>query len=165
MAEKEEGCFIPKEPAEINGNLPDVESSNVQKVDHPTSEESVEGSPTDLPEVEVLDESSVDESGKEIEPVRNCEKLDAEGGQSSGNSHKEGSILFPQKETATPCDSQDNQSELTETGGGLRRSKRQCEPPKRLQYPQLGNPLSLVIQSLLSSLSTTITTSLEDPSK
>lgn len=164
VMEKDKGCPSPKEPAE-NGNLPDMEFSNVQKADHPTSEESVEGDPSDLPEVKVLDESSVDRSGDENEPMRNCEKLDAEGEQSSGNAHREGSILSPQTESATPCDSQHNQSELTETGGGLRRSRRQCEPPKRLQYPQLGNPLSLVIQSLLSSLSTAITTNLEDPLK
>lgn len=164
VMEKDKGCPWPKEPVE-HGNSPDMEFSNVQKADHPTSEESIEGDPSDLPEVKVLDESSVDRSGNENEPMRNCEKLDAEGEQSSGNAHREGSILSPQTESATPCDSQHNQSELTETGGGLRRSRRQCEPPKRLQYPQLGNPLSLVIQSLLSSLSTAITTNLEDPLK
>ncbi|KAG1933335.1 interleukin-1 receptor accessory protein-like 1-A [Pimephales promelas] len=44
-----------------------------------------------------------------------------------------------------------------------RRSQRQCEPPKRLQYPWLGNPLSLVVQSLLQGLSTAFVASFEEP--
>lgn len=44
----------------------------------------------------------------------------------------------------------------------LRRSQRHREPPQRLQYSQLGNPLSLVIQSLLQGLSTAVTASLEE---
>lgn len=54
-----------------------------------------------------------------------------------------------------------------ETGQGLenvpQRSQRHCEPPKRLQYPKLGNPLSLAVQSLLQALSTAFTLSLEEP--
>nr|XP_055049769.1 uncharacterized protein LOC129435994 [Misgurnus anguillicaudatus] len=59
------------------------------------------------------------------------------------------------------------QDSLIETGQRVedvpRRSQRHCEPPKRLQYPKLGNPLSLVVQSLLKGLSTAFTVSLEEP--
>lgn len=43
---------------------------------------------------------------------------------------------------------------------GPRRSKR---PPNKLEYHKLGNPLTLVIQSLLQGLSSALTTSLEEP--
>lgn len=43
-----------------------------------------------------------------------------------------------------------------------RRPQRHREPPKRLQYPTLGNPLSLVVQSLLQGLSSAFTISLEE---
>ncbi len=46
---------------------------------------------------------------------------------------------------------------------GPRRSKRQCGPPNKLEYHKLGNPLTLVIQSLLQGLSSALTTSLEEP--
>uniref|UniRef100_A0A9J8CSN7 Gypsy retrotransposon integrase-like protein 1 n=1 Tax=Cyprinus carpio carpio TaxID=630221 RepID=A0A9J8CSN7_CYPCA len=46
---------------------------------------------------------------------------------------------------------------------GPRRSKRQCGPPNKLEYHKLGNPLTLVIQSLLQGLSSAFTTSLEEP--
>lgn len=42
-----------------------------------------------------------------------------------------------------------------------RRSKRERQPAKRLEYPQLGNPLTVVIQSLLQGLSAAFSTSLE----
>lgn len=41
-------------------------------------------------------------------------------------------------------------------------SKRHCGPPNKLQYYKLGNPLTLVIQSLLQGLSSALTTSLEE---
>lgn len=42
-----------------------------------------------------------------------------------------------------------------------RRSQRERQPAKRLEYPQLGNPLTVVIQSLLQGLSAAFSTSLE----
>ncbi len=44
-----------------------------------------------------------------------------------------------------------------------RRSQRHCEPPRKLQYSTLGNPLSLVVQSLLQGLSAAFTVSLGEP--
>ncbi len=46
---------------------------------------------------------------------------------------------------------------------GPRCCKRQCGPPNKLEYHKLGNPLTLVIQSLLQGLSSALTTSLEEP--
>lgn len=43
----------------------------------------------------------------------------------------------------------------------LRRSQRERRPPKKFEYPQLGNPLTLVIQSLLQGLDTALCSSLE----
>lgn len=57
---------------------------------------------------------------------------------------------------------------LMEIGQSLadvpRHSQRHCEPPRRLQYSTLGNPLSLVVQSLLQGLSAALTVSLGEPS-
>ncbi|KAJ8356812.1 hypothetical protein SKAU_G00196060 [Synaphobranchus kaupii] len=52
-------------------------------------------------------------------------------------------------------DTEDREAEhdpLSETTDIPRRSLRVCAPPERLQYAQLGNPLTLVIQSLLQGL-------------
>lgn len=67
-----------------------------------------------------------------------------------------------QKESAISGIAKMDQHEETEPVGGLIRTQRSHEPPRRLHYPQLGNPLSMVIQSLLSSLSTALTNSLEE---
>ena len=45
---------------------------------------------------------------------------------------------------------QSNNSELSQP---LRRSERTRQPSKRLDYPQLGNPLVLVVKSLFQGLS------------
>lgn len=45
---------------------------------------------------------------------------------------------------------------------GPRRSKRQCGLTNKFQYHKLGNPLTLVIQSLLQGLSSALTTTLEE---
>lgn len=65
-----------------------------------------------------------------------------------------------QKESAISGIAKMDQHEETEPE--LRHTQRSHEPPRRLHYPQLGNPLSMVIQSLLSSLSTALTNSLEE---
>lgn len=43
-----------------------------------------------------------------------------------------------------------------------RRSQRERRPPKTFEYPQLGNPLTLVIQSLLQGLNKAFSSSLEE---
>ncbi len=159
--EKDEGRPILTEPFD-KGNLPEVETSNPQEADHPTLEQPVESSLSDLPEVEVLDESSVDQSEKEMVQMTDQKKPDTDSESSENSSRKdEWSNHSIQRESCIPRESQKNRSEPTEAED-LRRSRRHCEPPNRLNYPQLGNPLSLIIQSLFSSLSTAITTSLED---
>lgn len=83
-------------------------------------------------------------------------------GSSGSSDRKDERSNNPTKsEIGTSRESQEIESEGTETEV-LRRSRRQGEPPNRLNYPQLGNPFCLVIQSLFSSLSTSVTTSLEN---
>ncbi len=55
------------------------------------------------------------------------------------------------------CD-QSEQTNNTEVEEGAipRRSQRERRPAKRLEYPQLGNPLTVVIQSLLQGLSVAV---------
>lgn len=60
-----------------------------------------------------------------------------------------------------------DQSEQTnniefEEGAIPRRSQRERRPAKRLEYPQLGNSLTVVIQSLLQGLSVAFSTYLEE---
>lgn len=45
---------------------------------------------------------------------------------------------------------------------GVRRSTRQIKPPKKFHYPNLGNPLISVVQSLLQGLSTAFAQSEEN---
>lgn len=45
----------------------------------------------------------------------------------------------------------------------LRRSIRDRKTPKRLTYPELGNPLAMLVQSLFQSLTEVITDSLIQP--
>lgn len=71
--------------------------------------------------------------------------------------------VLPQDSAVDQGNPQSDQAVVDQAGEGvLRRSQRCHEPPKRLQYPQLGNPLSLVMQSLLQGLSTVFTASLEE---
>lgn len=49
-----------------------------------------------------------------------------------------------------------------ENNVGPRRSERERRPPKKFEYPQLGNPLTLVIQSLLQGLNEAFSSSLEE---
>ncbi|KAG1925345.1 interleukin-1 receptor accessory protein-like 1-A [Pimephales promelas] len=71
--------------------------------------------------------------------------------------------VLPQDIVDDRANPQSDQAVVDQAGESiLRRSQRLHEPPKRLQYPQLGNPLSLVMQSLLRGLSTAFTASLEE---
>ncbi|KAK9980488.1 hypothetical protein ABG768_000093 [Culter alburnus] len=66
-------------------------------------------------------------------------------------------------ETMDAVGDQSEQGNDTEFEHGVipRRSQRERQPAKRLEYPQLGNPLTVVIQSLLQGLSAAFSTSLE----
>ncbi len=55
-------------------------------------------------------------------------------------------------ELPTPALNKDRGTEA-EDSAAPRRSQRERRPPKKFEYPQLGNPLTLVIQSLLQGLS------------
>ncbi len=131
--EKDEGHPISTEPVD-KGNLPEVETSNPQEADHHTLEQPVESSLSGLPGVEVLVENSVDESGKKIAQMTDQKKPDTDSESSENSSSKdEGSNYSIQRESCISRESQENRSELTETED-LRRSRRHCEPPNRLNY-------------------------------
>ncbi|XP_067307362.1 uncharacterized protein [Pseudorasbora parva] len=76
------------------------------------------------------------------------------------NRNRESPVL---SETMNAVDDQSEQVNDTEFEQGAfpRRSQRDRQPAKRLEYPQLGNPLTVVIQSLLQGLSAAFSTSLE----
>jgi len=57
-----------------------------------------------------------------------------------------------------------DQTETEIERGCFRRSTRDRKAPNRLTYPELGNPLVTVVQSLFQSLSEVITHSLAEPS-
>lgn len=125
-------CPIQHEP--INDNLPEPVERNIPY----------------LPEAE--DQDLLCESERE-----NVEELINH--QSTEN---EINYISSQKDH-TPCQSPlIDQDEMPQPEKTQRRSQRSHEPPKRLQYPQLGNPLSMVIQSLLSGLSTAFTNCMEE---
>ena len=92
---------------------------------------------TDQPEKENLPEQSPDE------PVDNIEIT---------------------HENETEINEEGDNRDEGETQTTVRRSLRQREPPKRLTYPQIGNPLVTIVQTLLQSLSTAITNSLVESS-
>lgn len=116
VMEKDEEYPIPKDP--VNRDLPDVESSNAGKDDHPTIGQPVEGSLSGQPEAEVLDESSVVESGREMAQITDQEQPDADS-ESSENSNREyeGSDFPNRRERDTLKASKKNQSKVTETEG------------------------------------------------
>lgn len=68
---------------------------------------------------------------------------------------------------ATP-EENDNESNINQPqtdmeGGTLRRSTRDRKAPERLTYPELGNPLVTIVQSLFQSLTQVITESILQP--
>lgn len=151
VSEKDVECHVQEKPVN-DTNLP----------------EPVERNPLDLIEAEVVGEDLENESGGEIDR-ENYQKEAVEG----ESDQEEFAGDHKSAENSNGKDGKDNvsvisgilemdQNEETEPVGGLRRTQRPHEPPKRLHYPQLGNPLSMVIQSLLSSLSTAFTNSLEE---
>lgn len=66
-------------------------------------------------------------------------------------------------ENETDIDGKENDGDEGETQSTVRRSSRQREKTKRLTYPELGNLLMTIVQTLLQSLSTVITKSFVEP--
>lgn len=134
-------------------NLPRMANSKVQEDNPLTPDQPVESSLENLPEFGV-------DCGKEIAHVEEEPNVHGESPKKSRGENEESTNLT-QRESVIIIESQEDQNETDETEN-LRRPRRYCGPPNRLNYPQLGNPLSLVVQSLFSSLSTAITSSLGD---
>ncbi len=108
-----------------------------------------------LPEVEVVD--LVDESERENEEESTSNKSAENPNGENGRNY----VSSQERSTNSQCPLVD-QNDVPQPVRSLRRSQRSNEPPKRLQYPQLGNPLSMVTHSLLSGLSAAFTNSLEE---
>lgn len=75
-------------------------------------------------------------------------------------------IPQPEKERETTTQinetmNNDNEEQNPETEQTVRRSSRERTKPKLLTYPQLGNPLVSIVQSLFQSLSEAVTSSIE----
>ncbi|XP_073690458.1 uncharacterized protein [Garra rufa] len=165
----------PKKPssgrvmAEVSPEMRNAVSTNTEQLTPVTSQRNLpdqpdagEGSPLDEPERE--DTQMIDPI--ETDVLSDIPVLDQESDGSPPETlsaeDERGDALTRGGKVYSPS----RRDSLVETGESLedvpRRSQRHHEPPKRLQYPKLGNPLSLVVQSLLQGLSTAFTVSLEE---
>ncbi|KAG1925816.1 interleukin-1 receptor accessory protein-like 1-A [Pimephales promelas] len=77
------------------------------------------------------------------------------------NRNEENLVLTEARDVEGSPNERENNTEFEE-GTIPRRSQRERKPAKRLEYPQLGNPLTVVIQSLLQGLSVAFSTALEE---
>lgn len=112
----------------------------------------------DLVRADVLSDLPV---GDDPGLVEQREELDEPASKISSEDDR--TDVLPQDSVVDQRKPQSDQTVVDQVGEGVLRHSQRChEPPKRLQYPQLGNPLSLVIQSLLQGLSTAFTASLEE---
>ncbi|KAG1954310.1 interleukin-1 receptor accessory protein-like 1-A [Pimephales promelas] len=80
------------------------------------------------------------------------------------NRNEENLVLTEARDVEGSPNERENNTEFEE-GAIPRRSQRERKPAKRLEYPQLGNPLTVVIQSLLQGLSVAFSTALEEKRK
>ncbi|KAK7159830.1 hypothetical protein R3I94_005997 [Phoxinus phoxinus] len=99
----------------------------------------------------------------EIDPRSEFPSQEAETeiGCEGENRNEENPVLSEAKDTEIDQSERENDTE-SEEGVIPRRSQRERRPAKRLEYPQLGNPLTVVIQSLLQGLSEAFSTALEE---
>uniref|UniRef100_A0A3B1JQK1 Gypsy retrotransposon integrase-like protein 1 n=2 Tax=Astyanax mexicanus TaxID=7994 RepID=A0A3B1JQK1_ASTMX len=95
--------------------------------------------------------------GRENLPEQTADQP-AEGRETITVAADAGNLPETQKETETD-EIQDDQEE-DENPSELRRSTRQRDPPRKLTYPELGNPLVTIVQNLFQSLSSAISSSM-----
>lgn len=125
---------------------------------------------SDKPEEENLPGQTLDESLDETEAEAVTAKagdireiLDGENNERCSDSeHVENDKVTHL--TEADVNKAGNDKDESEIISAVRRSSRQREQSKRLTYPELGNPLVTIVQSLFQSLSTVITDSLREPS-
>lgn len=151
-------------------NLPELELE--PGIDKPEKENlpELELEPgSDKPEKENLTGQTPDESVDETEAEAVTAKagdipetLDGENNERCSESEHVQNKVAPETEADVGRTEIDKNE--TETISDVRRSSRQREQSKRLTYPELGNPLVTIVQSLFQSLSTVITDSLMEPS-
>uniref|UniRef100_A0A9J7XFR7 Gypsy retrotransposon integrase-like protein 1 n=1 Tax=Cyprinus carpio carpio TaxID=630221 RepID=A0A9J7XFR7_CYPCA len=183
-SEEEEGyCSVPQ--LDIVNESFVVHTSGVT---HPNKESAVipsfeasseinQGVQSELPvrEFQVIDELSVTEplssktdlpENPEIQPER---EKDADMSRSptldlqDPNHNGESFILESSSTKKKLIDEETNDAEKDEIE--LRRSARHREKPKILTYPELGNPLVTIVQSLLQGLNVALSESLQDSSQ
>lgn len=163
----------PEVTTEVSTEMRSTTNTNIM---HPFSVESQRNLP-DLPDDE--DRTLHDEPERETMQFKEPVGTDVLNNLPAQNKQQDQESVEPPSETLNQEDERSDgliqdesvnlntQDSLMETSQRVedvpRRSQRHCEPPKRLQYPKLGNPLSLVVQSLLQGLSTAFTVSLEEP--
>ncbi|KAL0187224.1 hypothetical protein M9458_018894, partial [Cirrhinus mrigala] len=155
--------------AEVSPEMRNAVSTNTEQLTPVTSQRNLpdqpdveEGSALDEPERE--DTQMMDPVGMDVLsgiPVLDQESDGSPTGTSSGEDERNDALT--RGGTINSPSSRDGSVENGESLEDVpRRSQRHREPPKRLQYPKLGNPLSLVVQSLFQGLSTAFTISLEE---
>lgn len=67
---------------------------------------------------------------------------------------------IPVKETEKVCEHESAQEQNENDGNFIRKSNRVRQKPRVFTYPELGNPLVSIVQSLFQSLSTAVTDSI-----
>lgn len=147
---------VNKQVCEVNKNLP---------VSDGVEPKNVEGDPG-----ECRADDTVIVSGKE--ECNNCELVN-ESSQSLEDAEQnpveelrvvqdEENYPIPEMVTEEDFSSEGMPEEENSQSEGVRRSTRQIKPPKKFHYPNLGNPLISVVQSLLQGLSTAFAQSEEN---
>ncbi|XP_043090123.1 uncharacterized protein LOC122340940 [Puntigrus tetrazona] len=146
----------PEQPTPVTSkmNLPDTSNAEEESLlDEPDREDT---EMIDLVRTDVSNHLPVGEDPGLVEQRKELDEL-----ASKMSSKDDRTDILPQDDVIDQRNARSAQTEVDQIEGGVpRRSQRCHEPPKRLQYPQLGNPLSLVIQSLMQGLSTAFVTSL-----
>ncbi|MCJ8730139.1 hypothetical protein PDJAM_G00180710 [Pangasius djambal] len=111
----------------------------------------------DRPVEETESETVIADAGNlpEVQDGESTQELnDSETLESSETTHQ----------NETEIDERRNDQDESETQSEVRRPSRRRKPPKKLTYPELGNPLVTIVQNLFQSLSSAITNYLVEPS-
>lgn len=102
-----------------------------------------------------LETENVHETVKEGQPTTQLDEMD-----NAPDSNEETSQPHIEMNRDQPLNNNNKEHDF-ETEQAVRRSSRERTKPKLLTYPQLGNPLVSIVQSLFQSLSEAVTNSIE----
>lgn len=149
-------------PAEIVIPTEEVQELNRNESNLPDTEGPVENS--DLPEQECPVERETlpdeDDIRNEQLPVLSDMSESEEETDGTGNAEpeEEGMEKLDETDTTTEKDTEEHPSADT----SVKRSERSRQPPKRLEYAELGNPLVTVVKSFLHGLNTVFSDALSE---